>query len=219
MIENTNRPHWDYFLALENDLSTITRYIEFHPNNFNVYSIELTHLLFAAAAESEVVMKQMATVLRPDKVPFDFKECWSMLISHIPDIKGMQILMPRYNLAFEPWNDWMAMKNAEKDWEVLTWWDAYNSVKHKRHENYDKGNLKNALNCLAALYSLQLFYHHLLVKKIEVGAIVKAGEFLFFNLDLVRFLKPKASLFTVQGELAAREMDEGKNPFLYSRQW
>jgi hypothetical protein len=46
--------HWNYFLALERDLEVVSRYVEFSRPNFQVFSIELAHLLFAAASEVDV---------------------------------------------------------------------------------------------------------------------------------------------------------------------
>ena len=40
--------HWNYFVALEHDLEAASRYVEFCERNFDVFSIELAHLLFAA---------------------------------------------------------------------------------------------------------------------------------------------------------------------------
>jgi len=49
--------HWNYFLALERDLEIVARYVEFTKPNFKTFSIELAHLLFAAASEVDVVAK------------------------------------------------------------------------------------------------------------------------------------------------------------------
>ena len=52
MIQVTpSKLHWNYFLALERDLEIVSRYVEFCSQNFEVYSIEFAHLLFAAASE------------------------------------------------------------------------------------------------------------------------------------------------------------------------
>ena len=56
---SVTRLHWNYFLALERDLEKVARFIEFSEKNFSVYSIELAHLLFAAASEVDVVAKQL----------------------------------------------------------------------------------------------------------------------------------------------------------------
>jgi hypothetical protein len=57
--------HWNYFLALENDLETLSRYIEFDRANFGVFSIELAHLLFAAASEVDVLAKRTCELVNP----------------------------------------------------------------------------------------------------------------------------------------------------------
>ena len=57
--------HWNYFIALERDLEVASRYVEFCPQNFNVYSIEFAHLLFAAASEVDVVAKLLCQRLKP----------------------------------------------------------------------------------------------------------------------------------------------------------
>jgi len=53
----TGKLHWNYFLALERDLEVVSRYVEFCQQNFDVYSIEFAHLLFAAASEVDVIAK------------------------------------------------------------------------------------------------------------------------------------------------------------------
>ena len=35
--------HWNYFLALEADLGTLSRFVELTANNFATYSIEQVH--------------------------------------------------------------------------------------------------------------------------------------------------------------------------------
>jgi hypothetical protein len=57
--------HWNYFIALERDLEVISRYVEFCPQNFEVYSIEFAHLLFAAASEVDVIAKLLCRRLKP----------------------------------------------------------------------------------------------------------------------------------------------------------
>jgi hypothetical protein len=56
-IQSTGTPklHWNYFLALEQDLETVSRYVECTSDNHKIYSIELAHLLFAAASEVDVI--------------------------------------------------------------------------------------------------------------------------------------------------------------------
>ena len=55
--EKDKHLHWNYFLAVENDVEKLSRYIEFTKDNFKVYSLEMTHLLLAASSEVDVVAK------------------------------------------------------------------------------------------------------------------------------------------------------------------
>src|ERR1700693_737083 len=59
------RPHWNYFLALEKDVETLSRYIEFCKDNLNTYSIELAHLLLSSASEIDTVAKCICSILEP----------------------------------------------------------------------------------------------------------------------------------------------------------
>lgn len=61
----TTMLHWNYFLAIEKDLENLSRYIEFAEPNLNTYSIELTHILFSASSEVDVVMKQLCNLIDP----------------------------------------------------------------------------------------------------------------------------------------------------------
>ena len=54
-----NFVHWNYFIALEQDLIKVSRFIEFSQENFNTYSIELAHLLLATSSEIDVVLKAL----------------------------------------------------------------------------------------------------------------------------------------------------------------
>src|SRR5437879_880483 len=66
MIHATaSKLHWNYFLALEKDLEVVSRYVEFGSQNFDTYSIEFAHLLFAAVSEVHVIAKLLCKRLAP----------------------------------------------------------------------------------------------------------------------------------------------------------
>jgi len=60
-----NKLHCNYFLALEQDLERTSRYIEFCDANLKVFSIELAHLLLAAASEVDVLAKCVCEIVAP----------------------------------------------------------------------------------------------------------------------------------------------------------
>ena len=45
LLTGTPKFHWNYFLVLERDLETASRYLEFTPDNYKTYSIELARRL------------------------------------------------------------------------------------------------------------------------------------------------------------------------------
>jgi hypothetical protein len=121
----------------------------------------------------------------------------------------MEVVIPRFDIALKPWKNWIIVqtrqrKGKSKKEKRLKWWNAYNEVKHYRHESYRQANLQNLLNAFGALYSLQLLYYNLLIKK-KVETPIDAKHFLFMNVALVQFLNPRANFFVGQGELGARE--------------
>ena len=54
--------HWNYFLSVEADLLELSRFIEFDKRNYKCFSVEMARLLMAAAAEVDVVCKQLCLV-------------------------------------------------------------------------------------------------------------------------------------------------------------
>ena len=142
--------HWNYFVALERDLEIVSRYIEFSEPNFQVFSIELAHLLFAAASEADVVAKLLCEHVSPAAPRGNINEYKEILLPEIPDLPATSVFVPRYGLTFEPWSNWVGPSNPD-------WWRSYNNVKHERAAYFHEATLKNALNALGGL--LILIFH------------------------------------------------------------
>ena len=149
--ETTSKLHWNYFLALEKDLEAVSRYVEFSKQNENVYSIELAHLLFAAASEVDVIAKLLCKRFAPQKTCEKIDQYRPVLLGTLADLPTTEVFVPRYGLSFKPWDNWAGPHNPD-------WWRSYNKVKHERDAHFPEATLKNALNALGAL--LILTYHH-----------------------------------------------------------
>ena len=145
MIQATeSNLHWNYFIALERDLEVVTRYVEFCESNFEVYSIEFAHLLFAAASEVDVIAKLLCARLRHEAPRDNINNYRTILAAGIPNLTTTQIFVPRYGLTLTPWENWSDNSNP-------VWWRSYNNVKHQRDTHFSQATLKNALNALGAL--------------------------------------------------------------------
>ena len=143
--------HWNYFLALERDMEVVARYVEFAAPNFQVYSIELAHLLFAAASEVDVVSKLLCSQIAPSAPRSNINAYKAVLLRALPDLPTSQVLIPRYGLTLTPWEEWSGADNP-------LWWRRYNNVKHERDLHFGEATLKHALNALGAL--LLVTFHH-----------------------------------------------------------
>ncbi|MGL4503427.1 MAG: hypothetical protein ACRCU2_30485 [Planktothrix sp.] len=159
--------HWQYFLALENDLINVSRYIEFsgvdnrEAINARVHSMELLRIFFAACAESENILKILAP--RPSTISGDYNirkiknELQAHHLTVFNQLITTTIQLPIFNISFTPWQDWRTEGSPK-------WWSRYNWMKHRRTTfnpamwHYKLANLHNTLNAVSGLMCLLL--HH-----------------------------------------------------------
>ena len=142
--------YWNYFLALEEDLGRLARYVEFAEANFGAFSTEMAVLLIAAASEVDAVMK-----LRCEQIGQETKNMHEYRIA-LADVKpalvDMQATIPRFGLTLSPWVNW-------RDEVSPDWWVDHNAVKHQRSTEFARANLHNVLNAVGGLFLLLLTYY------------------------------------------------------------
>ncbi|MBI5642356.1 MAG: hypothetical protein HY954_02660 [Deltaproteobacteria bacterium] len=146
-----NLLHWNYFLALESDLKHLSRYIEFSEENHKTYSLELAHLLLAAASEVDVVLKGLCKKIQPESEPRNINEYREIVVPRFPKLCEMKMRIPRYGLEIVPWENW-------KDGCSPNWWCAYNDVKHKRDRFFSQATLQHTIAAVAGLFVVLLYY-------------------------------------------------------------
>ena len=144
--------HWNYFIALEEDLEKIARYIEFDEANYDTYSLELAHLLLASSSEVDVVLKALCNMLNPDKDHQNMYDYRTTIMAFIPKLSNEEVTIPRYGLTLNPLINWSNDKKPD-------WWDGYNNVKHHRDEKFNEANLKHTLNAVASLGLIVLYFY------------------------------------------------------------
>lgn len=144
--------HWNYFLALEDDLNRLARYLELAEDNFRAYSLELARLLFASASEVDVVAKQLCQRLNPSSRAGNINAYRTEIVAAHPEITQSTVSLPKFGLTLTPWEQWGLGTSP-------VWWGAYNNVKHHRHTHFAEASLKSTLNALAGLFSLLLFFY------------------------------------------------------------
>lgn len=172
-IQETETPlHWNFLLALEDDMATLSRFIEPTEGNHNAYSLELARMLFAASSEVDVVAKQLCAKIDDNRRAKCINDYRAIITAEIPKFYQTEVLYPRFGLKMKPWLNWEGDKNP-------LWWRAYNDVKHERNAHFPKANLKNALNSVAALYVLLLFFYQSDAEQGKLSpnpSLLRAGE-------------------------------------------
>lgn len=152
IAETVTPIHWNYFLALEEDVAHLARFLELTTANFESYSIELGRMLFAASSEVDVVAKQYCQRIAPEAHAENIANYKAIITNRHPLFHSIKVHMPRFGLSLEPWSNWAGESQP-------LWWRAYNKVKHERHAHFAEANLKNTLNSVAALYVMLIFFY------------------------------------------------------------
>jgi hypothetical protein len=147
-----SKVHWSFFIALEQDVEVITRYIEPAAPNLTTYSLELCRIVLAASAECEVVLKELARFKTNQSSDYDIRSLRETLMQCVPELASEKVFIRRYGLELDPWDNWRSGKTPN-------WWQSYNKVKHERVLHYAEANLTNALNAVAALMIAVIFYY------------------------------------------------------------
>lgn len=181
---DSNR-YWSYYLAIENQLENISRYIEFDDSNQFTYSIELARILLSASSEVDVLMKQFCKLLDSSSRTSSinaYRECVTTLC---PNFARENAYIGRFGLSMSPWDNWIGSTNPD-------WWTGYNKVKHHRDEHFTKANLKNAINAVAALHILVVYFY-------KYDFSLKAGISISF-CQVTRDLVPESSFIRLGSE-------------------
>jgi hypothetical protein len=176
--QNDNLLHWNYFIALEQDLANSSRYIEFTTENFSVFSIELAHLLLASSSEVDVVLRALCQLKNPTKDHGNINDYKETIRLHCAEFIEERCYVHRFGLELTPWVNWRGENNPD-------WWRSYNNVKHQRDEHFREANLKNTLNSVAGLELTILYYYKELFSQ--------TGEDQQFR-DVTRKFLPESSL-------------------------
>lgn len=138
-------PHWEYFLAIEEDLARCARYVEFAPSNFGTYSLEFARIIVAAASEFDVIAKRLCHLIDSSAGPTKINEYRPVIVGRYPRFLEFTVDVPRHHIELQPWSSWT--EDQSPDW----WSKSYNKIKHQRDEHFAAANLKNALNATAGL--------------------------------------------------------------------
>lgn len=128
-------------------LDEIFLYIEPHSNGLQAYGHKLRELLILACTEIE---NQWVTLLKNNGITpigrsFTTRDYVKLL--PLTSYDNFEVIFKNYNsVKFTPFLGW----NSSSPTQSLSWYDAYNKVKHDRHHSFSLATLENVLYAISA---------------------------------------------------------------------
>lgn len=137
---------------IEKDLITLFNYIEPHDNNLNVFSHKTYELLLRASTEFETNCKEIlyANDYKKNKDDLKIKDYYK--IEHASKLSEYKVILNVWSpnvKTFQPFIDW-----ANNQYSPLTWYQAYNKVKHSRSREFLQASLENVMLAVTGLFAI-----------------------------------------------------------------
>lgn len=139
---------WNYFRMIERDLDDTSQYIE-PQGQQNAYSLEFSKILVLACTEVESLFKLLCKEITGESVAGNIGKYKEVILGKYPKIIEATVSISRLNESLKPFEGW--------DNGPLSWWGAYQSVKHDRGKCFAQATYRNAVESLSALYVLLLY--------------------------------------------------------------
>ncbi|MCH8684271.1 hypothetical protein [Pedomonas mirosovicensis] len=161
------------FLMIQRDLQSLLDFIEPADTNLQTYSFRIHQLLMATCMEIEANFKAIFFDNGCDLgSKGNIKTYEQVGKSH--QLSGYEIKLPLWRertMILRPFRNW---PNAIG--KGPSWYQAYNNLKHNRHENFAQANLENLLNAIAGLAIL-------LTAQFQHEAFSSGPDFLSISLE------------------------------------
>jgi hypothetical protein len=93
--------------AINQDVESLSRYVEIDARNFSAFSIENARILLACCAEIESILRQMALISGLKSRASNIDTYLPAILKLAPDFLDRKISSPRLQLALQPWLGWV----------------------------------------------------------------------------------------------------------------
>lgn len=150
--ESFIRDYWNYYLMLEKKFIVTTSYVALSKDNFSTFSNEYVSLLQLIGSELDVLFKQYCGFCLEENKNISLYA--QSILSSYPEIRQQAIEVIGGDIIIQPFNTW----DANRAKQSLSWWTAFDEIKHNRIGKTTQASLENVLNILGALYLLEMKY-------------------------------------------------------------
>ena len=141
--------YWKQYKLLEKEFANSLIYVELSQANFLTYSSVYLKLLLEIGSEVDNVLREMCAKTGRT----DISTYASFVLAKYPNITSHAVQVKDGGFSIIPFNGWNTIQPSQS----LSFWEAYNIVKHDRVSNYQEATMKNVLNALAGLFILEMY--------------------------------------------------------------
>lgn len=144
--------HWEYFQAIEKDFVAHTRSIGYASNYYSVRSRDLGKIILASGSGLETTLNLTCRSIAPGESPASIAAYYQIVTAKYPGITKCRILLPSYNMALTPWQEWT-------EGHAPKWWEGYLALREDLEAGFREANYWNALYATAGLLCAILYYN------------------------------------------------------------
>ena len=151
--------HWNYFLAVEAELSLCSRYVDFSDKNYACYSNEFAKIIVLAGSEVDSIFFEICRYINPSSGSRNIRQFYCTLVDLFPRIAQCEVVIARDKIELQPFCGLSGSKSP--DW----WAKGYNKIKHERSAHFSNASLLFALQAVGAQFLALQLYHNLVHKE------------------------------------------------------
>lgn len=156
--------YWPVYKNIEREIVELSNQVHFDDSQLTVYSVKISELLIRCVVEIEAIAKELyfknGGVCPADRDLYFDTDCLNLLEQKW-QLSKKKVIISSSNFYFQNVDNKVLnplLKTNKRGSSAADWKKAYQAVKHNRTDNLRKGNIKNLLKAMAALFLLNLYY-------------------------------------------------------------
>ena len=168
--------YWKQYRLLEQEFLQSRMYVEFDVTNFRTISTAYIKMLLEIGSEVDNVMREMCSLTGRSNIT-DYAV---YILGKYPNIVSQKVTVIDSSISIIPFIGW----NTSYASQSLSFWQAYNHIKHDRIANRVEASFENVLNALGGLFILEMYrFSELYVTDVDVAINMPEDDSKIFLLD------------------------------------
>jgi len=157
-------PYWSVYKNLEKEALELSNQVHFDDQQLSIYSVKILELLIRCSIEIESISKdlffKLGGSMPPDGDLYFDTHCLQLLEENRL-LSRKTVILSATNFYFQEESNKILTplyKANKRGTSGSCWKQAYQAVKHDRVSSIKKGNIKNLIAALSALFILNIYY-------------------------------------------------------------